>query len=720
MMLFLVASGLLAAHPTSLRVDVNPPINRSDLVTRDWENWTVSDAALSRTFGGVTVTFKSASALRGWLFKPNLVYGATMASDGVAFADSVDVIVTGLTPGRHTLVTYHNQLQDAPTSRYDIRVDGAPRVSGLKPGTKAHGDTDVTYAYLDLEAAGKPVVVSFKADGSGKNNDVIINGFEIDTPDPLTKAIRPYPPHLDGHADADTGALTLTWTAPANAATHDVYLGTDRASVEDADRTSPLYKGNRSAVGYKAEGFSYDKTYYWRVDEVESTGKVVRGDSWSFRVRHLAFPGAEGFGRFARGGRGGRVIEVTNLREAGPGSFREAVEAVGPRTVVFRVSGVIPLKAPISVRPDDLTVAGQTAPGDGICFRGYPLGTSAGSSDIIIRHVRVRVGDEGRRSFDGIGLGGDHTIIDHCSVSWSIDEGLDSRTARNSTFQRCIISEALDDSFQRHPHAYAASIGGEMVSYHHNLIAHCTGRVWSLAGGYDNAVRFAGRLDIRNNVVYNWKHRTTDGGAKQVNFVNNYYKPGPATEVFDLMKPDAGSPADPQMYYVTGNVMVGKPEWDADNWKGVSLKDPGVLSRIKYDAPFYPSYVKTDTAAAAYRDVLADVGANLPMQDPVDRRVVREVRDGTFTYRGSKGHLPGIIDTPGDLGPDPWPEYKTYGVPVDSDHDGMPDAWEKARGLNPDSPSGDFSEANGDPDGDGYTRLEDYLNELAARAPTRR
>ena len=358
------------------------------------------------------------------------------------------------------------------------------------------------------------------------------------------------------------------------------------------------------------------------------------GDVWHFRARHLAFPGAQGFGRFARGGRYGRVIEVTNLDDSGPGSFRAAVEADGPRTVVFRVSGVIPLESPITVAHPYLTVAGQTAPGDGICLRGHPFGTSAGSSDIIVRHLRVRVGDEAARSYDGMGLGGGHTIFDHCSISWSIDEGLDSRTARNATFQRCIISEALDDSFQRHPHAFAASIGGDLASYHHNLLAHCTGRDWSLAGGYDNAVRFAGHMEIRNNVVYNWRHRTTDGGAKRVDFVGNYYKPGPATQVFHLVKPDVGSPADRQVYHIAGNVMEGRPSYDEDNWAGVVPNGQAPLGEFKVDAPMFPGQVETTSAAVAFEDVLADVGATLPRQDPIDRRIIHEVRTGTFTHPG--------------------------------------------------------------------------------------
>jgi hypothetical protein len=709
-----------AAGPaTPLRVDLNPANGRADVLTRGWENWAVEGPAPSRAFGALGVTLRSPSPVAVRWYKPLLVFGATMTSDGAAADGTLEMVISGLTPGRHTLATYHNLVTDVPLGRYQIFVDGVPKVDGLRPTTKVHNDADAACAYLEFTAAGPPVVITFKADGAGPGREVILNGFEIDTPDPNRRAIKPSPADEDGHADADAdaGALTLSWSSRTPAASHDVYLGDDREAVAAAGRSSPEFKGNLPSGSYTASGLSSRRDRFWRVDEVDASGGVTRGDIWRFRARHLAFPGAEGYGRFARGGRGGRVIEVTNLNDSGPGSFRDAVDAEGPRTVVFRVSGVITLRSAISVRNPYLTVAGQTAPGDGICLRGYPVGTSAGSSDIIFRFLRVRVGDEAGQSFDGLGLGGDHTIFDHCSVSWSIDEGLDSRTARNSTFQRCIISEALSDSFQRHPHAYAASIGGNLVSYHHNLLAHCTGRNWSLAGGLDNAVHYAGHLDIRNNVVYNWRDRTTDGGAKRVNFVNNYYKPGPATTLFQLMKPDVGSPGDRQTYHVSGNLMEGRPEINADNWAGIVPNGDAPLSEIKFDAPLFPDFVTTTTAAEAYRDVLSDVGAVLPRQDPIDRRVIQEVRDGTFTYRGSKGGLPGIIDSQRDLGPNPWPDYKTYDVPDDSDHDGLPDSWERAHGLNPSSPPGDFSDASADPDGDGFTNIEDYLNALAARRP---
>ncbi len=227
----------------------------------------------------------------------------------------------------------------------------------------------------------------------------------------------------------------------------------------------------------------------------------------------------------------GGVSEVPTLNDAGPGSLRAACEAAGPRTVVFRVGGTIELKSKIIIRNPYVTVAGQTAPGDGVCVKGYSFGC-LGAHDVIVRHLRVRVGDESGQTLDGMGLAScDHSIIDHCSVSWTIDEGVSSRGARNVTVQWCLIAEALNHSV--HPkylgtgkgHSYAASISGDAGSFHHNLLAHCAGRNWSLAGGLNHGGRLAGRLDLRNNVVYNWHDRTTDGGCRELNFVNYVYLP---------------------------------------------------------------------------------------------------------------------------------------------------------------------------------------------------
>ena len=245
--------------------------------------------------------------------------------------------------------------------------------------------------------------------------------------------------------------------------------------------------------------------------------------------RHLAFPTAEGYGRFALGGRAGRVIKVTNLNDSGAGSFRAAVEADGPRTVVFDVSGLITLESRLIIRKtnSDLTIAGQTAPGNGICIRKYNVGM-LGATNVIVRYLRVRPGNISGMTLDGMGMASsDDCIIDHCSISWTLDESFSSRGGKNITLQRTLISEALNEAgHKKYPvgtqHGYAASIGGDIGSFHHNLLAHCAGRNWSLAGGLTKSnSTYAGRLDLRNNVIYNWKTRATDGGAHEVNFVRS-------------------------------------------------------------------------------------------------------------------------------------------------------------------------------------------------------
>ncbi|MEY4917512.1 MAG: hypothetical protein RL616_1425 [Verrucomicrobiota bacterium] len=304
-------------------------------------------------------------------------------------------------------------------------------------------------------------------------------------------------------------------------------------------------------------------------------------------------------------------------------------------------------------------------------------------------------------------------------------------------------------------HAFGASISGEIGSYHHNLIAHSTDRNWSLAGGYDNSVRYAGSLDIRNNVVYNWTGRTTDGGAARVNYVSNYYKPFPSNPYANWLlrlDPINTNNATKPAYYMVGNVMEGK-NYQTNNWS-IGLAVPvgngtnyattnQVLSAIT-NAEIYPSYVTSQTASNAYKLVLSDAGCNLPAQDLIDRRVIGEALDGTTHYIGTNGPnytINGILQAPEDRGTDyaglidsqtdvkdytnnpsapnyspnfPWAPYATANVPADSDHDGMPDWWETIKGLNPNSPAGNFSDANADLVGDGYTELDRYLNWLAA------
>jgi hypothetical protein len=712
MRIVFLAAGLLLAASNAVagpRVDLSTDNGRGDVLAPGWEHWRVPEKeSASAKFGSVTVTLRSPNGKLavGW-WKPGFDYPARMASDGV-IGGKLELVLGGLPAGKHSLATYHNAFTAGTPAPITVAVRGGASTT-VTPTSRVLHDADAASAFVEFVAeSGKEVVVTFTPEGDG---NVIFNGFEIDRSDPARRAMKPVPSEDDEHAAEDP---VLAWRAAAGATAHHVYLGTSLASVEKASRESPEFRGETKEANFATAGLKLDnrQSYFWRVDTVHPTG-VVQGEVWRFRVRHLAFLEAEGYGRFAIGGRGGKVYEVTNLNDAGPGSLREAVEASGPRTVVFRVGGIIALKSKLVVRNPYLTVAGQTAPGDGICIKNYTFGCFE-THDVIIRHVRIRLGDESGVTQDGCGARGcDHVIFDHCTISWSIDEGFSSREGRNLTVQRCIISEALNlaDHIKYRGtgkgHSFAGSISGNVGSFHHNLLAHCTGRNWSLAGGLDRTgTRLAGRLDIRNNVVYNWRDRTTDGAVRELNFVNNFYLPGPATKVFTLLKPDPGDPERGMRAYMSGNVIDGKPEFDADNWKAYVGPAEG-MAKVVSDRPLFEAFVRTHSAKEAFDSVLADVGATLPRQDAIDRRIIAEVQKREHTYTGSKGKLPGIIDTPKDVGG--WPEYRSADAPLDTDHDGIPDEWEKAHGLDPkDGADGAAYTA------DGYTNLERYLNELAS------
>lgn len=419
--------------------------------------------------------------------------------------------------------------------------------------------------------------------------------------------------------------------------------------------------------------------------------------------RPLAFPGAEGFGRHAAGGRGGDVYAVTNLNDSGPGSLREAVSA-GNRTVVFRVSGTIDLQSDLLITVSNLTIAGQTAPGDGICLKRHPL-RFRGASEIIVRHLRVRPGAESGRAVDGIEVrDGRNIILDHCSVSWSVDEAINTwHGASNLTIQWCLIAEPLNRSVHRGPHGYGASWGGERTSYHHNLFAHCTARTPSIAGQTKERTVL---MDHRNSVIYNWQHRSCDGKPVSVNVVNNYYKPGPATRSdvqrriarIDDTKAAYGYDS---VWHVAGNVVEGFPAISADNWAGgVDFEGATSAAISRRFEPFPVAPVTTQSALEAYPLVLAAAGATLPRRDSVDARVVDDVRLGRATFGD------GIIDTPAQVGG--WPELRSAPAPADTDRDGMPDEWERAHRLDPADPA----DRNAFTLAPGYTNLEVYLNSL--------
>ena len=431
---------------------------------------------------------------------------------------------------------------------------------------------------------------------------------------------------------------------------------------------------------------------------------------------------------------------MTNLSDDGnKGSLRYGLCTLkGARTIVFDVGGVIPLKDTLCIPEDggDVYVAGQTAPGDGITLINYDFG-AMGSQDVIIRDIRVRVGDSNGSSHGGMGMSScNHSIVDHCSISWATDEGFSSRSAANLTFQWNIIGESLNNSVHYDAndrskverHAFAASIGGFTGSFHHNLLINNTGRNWSLAGAMEqDGKTYGGQLDISNNVVYNWRDRTTDGGARRVQFVNNYYKAGAVSNTnLHLVSVDGNelNTPDMQMLYASGNMKVaqnGKTLIDAnaDEWasgKAVcGMKGNNAnANTIRSNSPWFENYITLDSAENAYKKVIdntSGAGANKPALDYIDSRYHDEVTNGKFTFTGSKDGLKGIIDSQNDAGGYPSEKnFKGGTAPTDTDGDGMPDAWETLHGLNP----GNVKDgAIVSLSGDDYTNLELYLNELA-------
>lgn len=710
-----------------LRVDINAD-NRADMRTDGWENWLASENNAKRSFGNLTVSLRSGNE-RGRISlvgdKSIVVHGVTLGADAVVATSEtqavLEIVLEGLDTGPHSFLGYHHAIGDH-YGTYTVTVNGQT-VEGVQPSQQAFHNDEVESSFVEFTAiAGVPTIVRILSVGGTR---VLLSGFAIDSDNPRKKALKPFPADFERHADGETGIVQLSWASSASAVNQHLYLV---AALDPEVAERQLAAATRDSQHFIAsiEGTSYTAPiasnnsllhYVWRVDSVDAAGKIARGDVWHFRVRHLAFPTAEGYGRFALGGRGGRVMHVTNLNDSGLGSLREAVEACGPRTVVFDVSGLITLKSKLVFRNESefLTIAGQTAPGRGICVRNYTFG-GLGGRDVILRFIRLRLGTLSGETMDGMGFAScDHCIMDHCSISWTIDEAFSSRGAQNITFQRNLISEALNIAgHKKYPvgsaHGYAGSIGGNVGSFHHCLLAHNAGRNWSLAGATDQANRHAGRLDIRNMVVYNWKNRTTDGGAREVNFVNNYYKPGPASETRTYLNPQFENPAfGPQQYYVAGNVMEGVvgPEGPSGVLQGVKIRGQQEASAT-VETPFFESYVQTHSAKEAFENVLANVGCNVPMLDYHDKRVIEETRAGIATFKGSKSGLPGLPDSEQDVGG--WEDYPEVHRPIDwdTDGDGIPNLWEKEKQLN----SEDATDGAVDSDGDGYTNLENYLHSL--------
>ena len=469
-----------------------------------------------------------------------------------------------------------------------------------------------------------------------------------------------------------------------------------------------------------------------------------------------AFPGAEGFGRYAVGGRGGAVYHVTTLEDGEqPGTLRHAVMQEGPRTVVFDVAGTIFLKEPLRITNGNLTLAGQTAPGEGICIAGRQV--SLRGDNTIVRYLRFRVGNEGPGEPDGLGVNeASDVIIDHCSISWSVDETCAVYGGRNTTVQWCISSESLrNGGHHKGAHGYGAIWGGDHASFHHNLLAHHESRAPRL--GPHPVTQEREHVDMRNNVIYNWAGSGCYGAeGMDCNLVNNYYKPGPATPRHlavghrilsigvrtttythhDTPKPNVWDSMWHRWgrFYIDGNGMEGYPDVTADNWtRGVlqqasegdydGMYTAELFPRLRLSEPLDAGVVTTHTPEEAYELVLAGAGCSL-RRDAIDRRIVAETREGTASRRGSVAEdaerKPGLIDVPADAQEpewsSPWPELSDGGVTSeqlrDTDGDGIPDLWEIEHWLNPIDPA-DGPAVTLSPEG--YTNLEVYLNSICLK-----
>jgi hypothetical protein len=500
----------------------------------------------------------------------------------------------------------------------------------------------------------------------------------------------------------------------------------------------------------KAEAAHSDEAWAKALPIIEQEAKQGKPYiPWAARPYDLpqasipAFPGAEGGGAYSFGGRGGKVMVVTSLADRGPGTFREACETGGARIIVFNVAGIIRLSSPVIIRAPYVTIAGQTAPGDGVCIAGESVWIN--THDVVIRYMRFRRGETnvGRRD-DAIGgnpVG--NIMIDHVSASWGLDENMsmyrhmynDSTGIPeqklgtvNITIQNSIFSESLDT----YNHAFGSTLGGENCTFMRNLWADNTGR--------NPSVGWNGIFNFVNNVVFNWMHRSSDGGDYRAmyNFINNYYKPGPVTDVNSnvghrFLKPESGrSKLKYHVYgrvYASGNIMEGNEAITKDNWAGgIQVEEePNAgeyTANMKWNQPLPMPKLTIVSATEAYGYVLKNAGATLPKRDAVDTRITEQVRTGKIAYKEGvplpekqfehrklpiDSYKKGIITDPIQVGG--YPEYK--GTPYkDSDNDGMPDDYEIKHGLNPKN----AADASQDKDRNGYTNIEDYLNSVVSVA----
>ena len=727
----------LSAHAQMIDFDLPGKTTMGKDTELNYTSWAVPRATSdTKSFdNGVSITITAGGAASAVGSNWNKTYveskGLRVIADEVVACNLVDgnmvkttegsssliLTITGLSAGVHTLKAYHNNSDlDQSMPDVEVRVNGQVVASGKPFTSGAESTIEAGSSYITFTAKeGEPVVITYATTPeSGKTystTSMMLNGLEFDVV--AMTATDPTPSNQDYHAGQEDGTVQFSWTAAVGAVAHKLVLGTDSAVVAQSD--AYLYEGENTS--FTQTGLSSMQRYWWRIDEVDAEGNIYRGTPWSFRPCHLAFPGAEGYGRYALGGRGGSVYHVTNLNnDHNPGSLLYGLTDISePHTIVFDVSGIIVMDFSAVFTNPYITIAGQTAPGKGICLKASNVNIG---SDNICRFMRFKhgYGDTG----NAMGMSGaNHSIVDHTTAAWGTDETVSGRGALNVSFQYSMIAEALGIADHKNysagtNHGYAATIDGRIGSWHHNLLLNCEGRNWSMGGGMDGQNRPIGGLDLFNNVCYNWHSRTTDGNCHAVNFVNNYYKMGADTNkkiLFSQDFEDAIAPDGVDQAYVSGNIRENKNHTLTYDKKGETYKATGnIPTTYKYlvDEPLFASYATIHTAKDALKIVTSDGGATMPMRDDQHLRVIREAIEGTYTYTGSRSGIKGEIDHEDDAGG--WEVYpeEHRSADFDTDQDGMPNWYEKV--INSDINTANH---NDDPDNDGYTLLEDYLDFMA-------
>ena len=750
-LLLALSSMLLASTAMAQNIDFDLPGKTTP--GKDTElnyiSWAVPRATSdTKTFdNGVTITISAGGAASAvgsnWNKTDVETNGLRVIADEVLATNLVDgnltpitdastsliLTITGLTPGQHSLKAYHNNSdKNQVQPDIDISVDGTVVATGQKFTSAAQSTLEAGTSFITFNVTeGQPVVITYttklEAGVAYTNTRMMLNGLEFDAV--AMVATDPQPENHDFHAGTEDGTIHFSWLAAPGAVSHKLVFGTDSTQVA----TSDTYEYEGTATEYVKTDLYALQQYWWRVDEVDNDGNVHRGKAWTCKPCHLAFPKAEGYGRYAIGGRGGQVYHVTNLsgsKDVEGSLLYGLVTMKGPRYIVFDVSGIIELDFESYFTQPYATIAGQTAPGKGICIKSSNINIG---SDVIARHVRFKrgLGVYGENTGNAMGMSGaDHAIVDHCTAAWGTDETVSGRGAHNISFQYSVISEALGIAGHKNyedgkNHGFAATIDGRIGSWHHNLLVNCNGRNWSMGGGMDGQNRPIGGLDIFNNVCYNWNGRTTDGNCHAVNFVNNYYKMGADTKRTELFIMQFELPTDvadnrTNTGYVSGNIRENKNHTLSYDKRGDTYTATGyVPTDYEYlvNEPLFPSYAEIHTAKDAMKIVTSYAGVTMPMRDEQHVRNVRETLDGTWTYKGSKSNIKGEIDNEADItdaangGWEEWPEeHRT--ADWDTDQDGMPDWWEKTIGSDP-----NIANHNDDPDHDGWTLLEDYLDFMA-------